>query len=108
MNLLQSTWLDVLCLNLAYRSVPYSGVLVFADDFQCTEEDSRKFESPPDLDSLSRKMARKLSELKITHEEYVLLKAMLLLNPGELCLSIWWLLTLYLPFSPCSMHNPSC
>lgn len=84
MNLLQSTWLDVLCLNLAYRSVPYNGVLVFADDFQCTEEDSRKYESPPDLDSLSRKMARKLSELKITHEEYVLLKAMLLLNPGKL------------------------
>ena len=34
MNLLQSTWLDILCFNLAYRSVPYKGMLVFADDFK--------------------------------------------------------------------------
>jgi hypothetical protein len=82
MNLLQSTWLDVLCFNLAYRSSrPYKGVLVFADDFQCTEEDSKKYGSPPDLDALSRKLARKLSDLNITREEYVLIKAMLLLNP---------------------------
>ena len=83
MNLLQSTWLDVLCFNLAYRSVPYKGVLVFADDFQCTQEDSKKFGSPPDLDALTRKLAKKLSDLLVTKEEYVLLKAMLLLNPGE-------------------------
>lgn len=83
MNLLQSTWLDILCFNLAYRSVPYKGLLVFADDFQCTEEDSAKFGSPPDLDNLTRKLARKLSTLGITKEEYVLMKAMLLLNPGK-------------------------
>ena len=84
MNLLQSTWLDILCFNLAYRSVPYKGLLVFADDFQCTEEDSTKFGSPPDLDNLTRKLARKLSGLGITKEEYVIMKAMLLLNPGKL------------------------
>ena len=83
MNLLQSTWLDILCFNLAYRSVPYKGLLVFADDFQCTEADSAKFGSPPDLDNLTRKLARKLSTLGITKEEYVLVKAMLLLNPGK-------------------------
>jgi len=81
MNLLQSTWLDVLCFNLAYRSVPYKGVLVFADDFQCTPEDSLKFGSPPDLDTLTRKLAKKLSDLSLTKEEYVLMKSMLLLNP---------------------------
>ena len=83
MNLLQSTWLDILCFNLAYRSVPYKGLLVFADDFQCTEEDSARGGSPPDLDNLTRKLARKLSTLGITKEEYVLMKAMLLLNPGK-------------------------
>ncbi len=83
MNLLQSTWLDILCFNLAYRSSPYKGLLVFADDFQCTEDDSKKFGSPPDLDALTRKLARKLTDLRVTREEYVLLKAMLLLNPGQ-------------------------
>lgn len=34
MNVLQNTWLDVLCLNLAFRSTPYTGLLVFADDFK--------------------------------------------------------------------------
>ena len=82
MNLLQSTWLDILCFNLAYRSTPYKGVLVFADDFQCTDEDSSKFSSPPDLDCITRKLAKKLSELAITREEYILIKAILLLNPG--------------------------
>lgn len=83
MNLLQSTWLDILCFNLAYRSVPFKGILVFADDFQCTDEDLIKYGSPPDLDGLTRKLARKLTALGITREEYVLLKAMLLLNPGK-------------------------
>ena len=82
MNLLQSTWLDILCLNLVYRSVPYSGRLVYADDFKCTEEDAIKFGSPLELDSVARRLARKLTDLNITREEYVFLKAMLLLNPG--------------------------
>ena len=33
-------------------------------------------------DSASRKLAKKLTLLKITKEEYVLMKAMLLFNPG--------------------------
>lgn len=82
MNLLQSTWLDVLCFNLAYRSTPYKGVLVFADDFKCTESESKKFGSPTELDTVTRKLAKKLSDMMITKEEYVLMKAMLLLNPG--------------------------
>nr|AHY03422.1 estrogen receptor [Perinereis aibuhitensis] len=81
MNLLQSTWLDVLCFNLAYRSTPYKGVLVFADDFQCTEEDSKKYGSPAEMDSLTRKVAKKLTSLSLTREEYVFMKAMMLLNP---------------------------
>ena len=84
MNLLQSTWLDIICLNLVYRSVPYDGRLVYADDFKCSEDDAAKFGSPHELDTVSRKIARKLTDLNITREEYVFLKAMLLLNPGEL------------------------
>lgn len=84
MNLLQSTWLDVLCFNLAYRSTPYKGVLVYADDFKCTETESKKFGSPNEMDTVTRRLARKLSDMNITKEEYVLMKSMLLLNPGLL------------------------
>jgi len=83
MNLLQSTWLDILCLNLAYRSTPYRGKLVFADDFQCSEEDSVQFEAPVELDIVTRKLSVKLSDLNVTREEYMMMKAMLLFNPGR-------------------------
>ena len=82
MNLLQSTWLDVLSLNLAYRSVPYKGLLVFADDFKCTEDDGMKFTSFSEVDAVARRLAKKLTDLKVTNDEYIILKAMLLLNPG--------------------------
>lgn len=34
MTLLQKTWLDVLCLNFAYRSSAKPGTLVFSEDFK--------------------------------------------------------------------------
>ncbi|KAI0207959.1 Estrogen-related receptor gamma [Lamellibrachia satsuma] len=81
MVLLQSTWLDIQCFNLVYRSSPYQGILVFADDFKCSEDDAIKMGSPLEYDSVSRRLAKKLSRLMITKEEYVLMKAILLLNP---------------------------
>ena len=40
MILLQSTWLDIQCFNLVFRSTPYSnnGILVYADDFRISNE----------------------------------------------------------------------
>lgn len=87
MNLLQSTWLDVLCFNMAYRSSPYNGDLVYADDFRCTEDDSKKLGSP-EFDTVTRRLARKLTDLRITKEEYVVLKTMLLLNP-DISIDSW-------------------
>ncbi|CAH1791379.1 unnamed protein product [Owenia fusiformis] len=80
MNLLQAAWCDTLMLNLAYRSTPYKGYLVFADDFQISEEDAEKYVCPQDLDKVNRKMAKKMTSLGITKDEYVLLKAMVLFN----------------------------
>ena len=85
MNLLQSTWLDILCFNLAYRSTPYRGQLVFADDFKCSEEQAARYSSHQEVDAMARRLARKLTELNVTREEYTLMKAMLLVNPGEGC-----------------------
>lgn len=80
MNLLQSTWLEILCLNLAFRSCPYKNILVFADDFKLSEDDVVKFSAPVQLDSICRRLAKKLSDLALTKEEYVLMKTLLLLN----------------------------
>ena len=35
-----------------------------------------------EVDKMSRKVAKKMTELNVTREEYVFLKAMLLFNPG--------------------------
>lgn len=81
MNLLQGSWLDVLCFNVAFRSSPYKGFLVYADDLIMSEADSLNGCIPLELNVMTRKLARKLSELALTREEYVLMKVMLLLNP---------------------------
>ena len=45
MILLQSTWLDIQCFNLVFRSTPYSanGILVYADDFRISNEVGEMF-----------------------------------------------------------------
>jgi len=83
MNLLQMTWLDVMCLNLGYRSTPYRGLLVFADDYKNSEEQTEKYGTSSQLDTVTRRLSKKMTELSITRDEYVLLKAMVLLNPGK-------------------------
>lgn len=84
MMLLQTTWLEILLFNMAFRSAPTRGeILVFADDFRHTEADSAKYGTPTELNTISRRLAKKMAELSITREEYMLMKAILLLNPGE-------------------------
>ena len=82
MSLLRSTWLDIVCLNITYRSLPYNGDIVYADDFKVSEEDSCLFGATLELDYVMRRLIRKLSDVKLTYEEYLLLKALLLFNPG--------------------------
>lgn len=89
MNLLQMTWLDILCFNLAYRSTPYRGLLVFADDFRNSEEESARFGTPTQLNTVTRRLCKKMTDLEVTREEYILLKAMILLNPGKYVLFSW-------------------
>lgn len=83
MHLLQNTWLDVVCMNLAFRSVPYRGLLIFADDFKLSEENAARLGLPSEFDAVARRLARKFTDLCLTREEYLLLKAMLLLNAGK-------------------------
>lgn len=85
MKLLHGTWLDIICLNIAFRSVPYSGVIKYAKDFQLSEDHSDMLCMPRDLDLVTRKMIEKMTRLKVERAEYLLLKAMLLFNP-DACL----------------------
>jgi len=88
MTILRGTWLDIVCLNIAFRSVPYNGNVCYADDFKLSEEDSAVYEMPRELDRVTRKLITKLSDLRVTREEYTLLKAMLLFNSGR-CVYFW-------------------
>lgn len=41
MKLLQMTWAELLTLQLAYRSIPYSGKLIFAKEFWLDERTAK-------------------------------------------------------------------
>jgi Ligand-binding domain of nuclear hormone receptor len=97
MNLLQMTWLDVLCFNLSYRSTPYRGLLIFADDFRNSEEESEKFGTPTQLNIVTRRLSKKMSDLNVTRDEYVFLKAMVLLNPGKSPVEIFFVVVILHP-----------
>ncbi|XP_067680136.1 steroid hormone receptor ERR2-like isoform X2 [Haliotis asinina] len=80
MNLLQHSWLEILCLNLVFRSCPYNGSLSFAEDLKVSHELAKTYSVPSEFDSLTRKLCKKFTYLGVSKEEYVLLKAITLCN----------------------------
>lgn len=42
MKLLQFTWAEMLTLQLAYRSIPFTGRLMFAKDFWLDEQSAKQ------------------------------------------------------------------
>jgi len=80
-NLLRGTWLDVVCLNVAFRSMPYNGDICYADDFRMSQDDSAVYSVPRGLDRATRRLVKKMTDLKVMREEFALLKALLLFNP---------------------------
>lgn len=85
MNLLQHSWLEILCLNLVFRSCPYYGTVCYAEDLRVPAEMVDTYNIPTELDSLTRKLCKKFTYLGVTREEYVLLKAIILCNIGTFC-----------------------
>jgi len=83
MSILRSGWQDVICLNVAYRSAPFNGVLYFADDFRLSADESAALNIPADLDAAMRRLAGKLTDMAVTREEYVLLKTLVLSHTGS-------------------------
>ena len=83
MNLLQHSWLEILYLNLVFRSCPYSGTINFAEDLKVNADMAVTLNIPSELGTLTRKLCKKFTHLGVSKEEFVLLKAITLCNIGK-------------------------
>ncbi|MGH0185294.1 UNVERIFIED_CONTAM: hypothetical protein FKN15_017479 [Acipenser sinensis] len=81
MSVLQSAWLEVLVLAVAFRSLPCDDEIVFAEDYVMDEELSKRA-GLTDLNGAINQLARKYRALQLDREEFVLLKAIALTNSG--------------------------
>lgn len=81
MSVLQSVWLEVLVLGVAYRSLGCEDEVVFAEDFVLDEEMSR-VAGLTELNAAISQLARRFRALQLDREEFVMLKAIALTNSG--------------------------
>ncbi|KAL4623002.1 steroid hormone receptor ERR1-like [Arapaima gigas] len=79
MSVLQSVWLEVLILGVAFRSVGCEDEVVFAEDFVLDEELSR-VAGLGELSAAISQLARRYRALQLDREEFVMLKAIALTN----------------------------
>uniref|UniRef100_UPI003AB0E0CC steroid hormone receptor ERR1 isoform X6 n=1 Tax=Centroberyx gerrardi TaxID=166262 RepID=UPI003AB0E0CC len=79
MSVLQSVWLEVLVLGVAYRSLGCEDEVVFAEDFVLDEEMSR-VAGLTELNAAISQLARRFRALNVDREEFVMLKAIALTN----------------------------
>ncbi|KAJ8405139.1 hypothetical protein AAFF_G00321300 [Aldrovandia affinis] len=79
MSVLQSVWLEVLVLGVAFRSLGCEDEIVFAEDFVLDEELS-SLAGLTELNSAISQLARRYRALQLDREEFVMLKAIALTN----------------------------
>ncbi|XP_011644939.1 steroid hormone receptor ERR2 isoform X3 [Pogonomyrmex barbatus] len=79
MRLLQSTWAEILTFTLAWRSIPNTGKLKFAQDFILDERLARECHCM-ELYTHCIQVMERLQRLSLTREEYYVLKALILAN----------------------------
>ncbi|XP_042166947.1 steroid hormone receptor ERR1-like isoform X1 [Oncorhynchus tshawytscha] len=79
MSVLQSVWLEVLVLGVAFRSLGCEDEVVFAEDFVLDEEMSR-VAGLTELNAAISQLARRFRSLQLDREEFVMLKAIALTN----------------------------
>ncbi|XP_035289708.1 steroid hormone receptor ERR1-like isoform X1 [Anguilla anguilla] len=79
MSVLQSVWLEVLVLGVAFRSLGCEDEVVFAEDFVLDEEMSR-LAGLTELNGAISQLARRYRALQLDREEFVMLKAIALTN----------------------------
>ncbi|XP_053290623.1 estrogen receptor 2b isoform X2 [Pleuronectes platessa] len=85
-HLLKCCWLEILMLGLMWRSVDHPGKLIFSPDFKLNREEGQCVEGIMEIFDMLLGATSRFRELKLQREEYVCLKAMILLN-SNLCTS---------------------
>nr|APA19936.1 estrogen receptor alpha [Petromyzon marinus] len=87
-QLLECCWLEILIVGLIWRSIDRPGQLHFAPNLILGREDARNVEGMLDMFDMLLVTVSRFRELHLRREEYVCLKAMILLNSGVFfCLS---------------------
>ncbi|XP_011312293.1 steroid hormone receptor ERR2 isoform X2 [Fopius arisanus] len=79
MRLLQSTWAEILTFCLAWRSIPNTGRLRFAQDFTLDERLARECHCT-ELFSHCIQIVERVQKLNLSREEFYVLKALILTN----------------------------
>ncbi|XP_029568437.1 estrogen receptor beta-like [Salmo trutta] len=79
-HLLESCWLEVLMLGLMWRSVDHPGKLIFSADLKLNREEGNCVEGIMIIFDMLLAATTRFRELNLQKEEYVCLKAMILLN----------------------------
>uniref|UniRef100_A0A3Q2CT77 Estrogen receptor 2b n=1 Tax=Cyprinodon variegatus TaxID=28743 RepID=A0A3Q2CT77_CYPVA len=82
-HLLKCCWLEILMLGLMWRSVDHPGKLIFSPDFRLSREEGQCVEGIMEIFDMLLAATSRFRELKLQREEYVCLKAMILLNSSD-------------------------
>ncbi|XP_043093809.1 estrogen receptor 2a [Puntigrus tetrazona] len=85
-HLLECCWLEVLMLGLMWRSVNHPGKLIFSPDLSLSRDEGSCVQGFVEIFDMLLAATSRFRELKLQREEYVCLKAMILLN-SNMCLS---------------------
>uniref|UniRef100_A0A3B5B1J5 Estrogen receptor beta-like n=1 Tax=Stegastes partitus TaxID=144197 RepID=A0A3B5B1J5_9TELE len=85
-HLLECCWLEVLMIGLMWRSVDHPGKLIFSPDLSLSREEGSCVQGFAEIFDMLIAATSRVRELKLQREEYVCLKAMILLN-SNMCLS---------------------
>ncbi|XP_060907687.1 estrogen receptor 2a [Labrus mixtus] len=84
-HLLECCWLEVLMVGLMWRSVDHPGKLIFSPDLSLSREEGSCVQGFSEIFDMLVAATSRVRELKLQREEYVCLKAMILLN-SNMCL----------------------
>uniref|UniRef100_H2MTS6 Estrogen receptor 2a n=1 Tax=Oryzias latipes TaxID=8090 RepID=H2MTS6_ORYLA len=85
-HLLECCWLEVLMMGLMWRSVGHPGKLIFSPDLSLSREEGSCVQGFVEIFDMLIAATSRVRELNLQREEYVCLKAMILLN-SNMCLS---------------------
>ncbi|XP_026197156.1 estrogen receptor 2a isoform X1 [Anabas testudineus] len=84
-HLLECCWLEVLMIGLMWRSVNHPGKLIFSPDLSLSRDEGSCVQGFVEIFDMLIAATSRVRELKLQREEYVCLKAMILLN-SNMCL----------------------